>query len=271
MFSRYSIIAKEVAIYCKLGWPIHPLNNKRPILNDWQIKATTNPETFMQWINKYPLANVGVLTGLASNLLVLDVDGMEGIRSLEGLDLPQSPMVVTARGYHYYFKFPKKLINVSTTRSGLLPGIDTRGQGGFITAPPSIHETGYEYHWGIPLIDDLPVAPEWLTQKLTPVVKSVRTVPICISEKLSHYVLKALKNESAAVNMAPKGTRNFRLNQAAFSMGTLVAAGVISIETVAEALAAAASNAGLGQAEIERTLCSGLSAGMKSPREVSHG
>lgn len=265
-------VMKEILIYCARGWAVHPLNDKkRPLLKGWQDKATTNPDVFRQWLQEWPCANVGIVTGSTSNLLILDVDGVEGINSLTGLDLPVSPIVVTARGHHYYYKFPATLNHVSTTRAGLWPNVDTRGKGGYITAPPSIHETGHQYHWDEPLNGELPEAPDWLIQRLIPSVKTSYNMPIIIDRTTSHYARKALLNETIAVAGAPSGTRNMRLNQAAFSMGTLVASGCIEINFVAEALARSALSAGLYESEIKKTLLSGLSAGMLHPREVTHG
>ena len=266
-----SIIMQEVINYCARGWAVHPLNShKRPLLKGWQDKATTNADVFMQWLQEWPWANVGVVTGAVNNLLVLDVDGIDGINSLNGLDLPISPTVVTARGHHYYFNFPSILNDISTTRSGLLPGIDIRGRGGYITAPPSIHETGHQYYWSKPLCDDLPEPPMWLIQRLKPTVDLSRKT-VVLNRISSHYAQGALKKEFLAVATASVGTRNARLNQAAFSMGTLVANGSIDVESVARILVQAALDAGLCRNEVEKTLYSGLSAGMQHPREVLHG
>lgn len=269
---RVSVTMSEVARYCARGWAVHPLNDKkRPLLKGWQDKATTNPDIFRQWLQAWPWANVGIVTGNASNLLVLDIDGIEGRNSINDFDLPVSPTVVTARGHHYYYNFPSMLNNVSTTRAGLWPSVDTRGRGGYITAPPSIHETGHQYHWDEPLDGDLPEPPVWLIQRLMPPVKISYKMPMLIDRTTSHYARTALLNETIAVEEAPLGTRNMRLNQAAFSMGTLVASGCIEINFVAEALARSALSAGLCENEIKKTLSSGLSAGMLHPREVSHG
>ncbi|MDP3560232.1 MAG: bifunctional DNA primase/polymerase [Legionellaceae bacterium] len=269
---RVSVTMSAVDRYCAHGWAVHPLNDKkRPLLKGWQDKATTNPDVFRQWLQEWPCANVGIVTGSTSNLLILDVDGVEGINSINDLDLPASPTVVTARGHHYYYNFPSTLNNVSTTRAGLWPSVDTRGRGGYITAPPSIHETGHQYYWDEPLDGDLPEAPVWLIQRLIPPVKISYKMPMLIDRTISHYARTALLNETMAVAEAPSGTRNMRLNQAAFSMGTLVASGYIEINFVAEALARSALSAGLCENEIKKTLSSGLSAGMLHPREVSHG
>lgn len=202
---------------------------------------------------------------------MLDIDGIEGANSIEGLYLPEAPTVVTARGHHYYFKFPNILKETSTTRVGLLPGVDTRGRGGFIVAPPSIHPSGHQYQWRNQSYDFLPDPPAWLIERLTSRKRMSYKKPVMKSRKLSNYVKTSLRNEYVAVKMAPEGTRNSRLNQAAFSMGTLIAAGLVQINWVAVVLAQAGLNAGLCKSEVEKTLQSGLSAGMKHPREVTHG
>src|SRR3990167_4039438 len=109
------ILRRELAIYCARGWVIHPLNGKLPILKDWQNKATKNLDVALQWFKAWPQANVGIITGLINNLLVLDIDGEEGLNSIAGLDIPETPAVLTARGRHYYFNFPKELENTPTT------------------------------------------------------------------------------------------------------------------------------------------------------------
>ena len=95
-----SRLIEEISIYCERGWFVHPLNTKkRPLLTDWQNKATNCLDVFMKWMNDWPWANVGIVTGCVNNLLVLDIDGQEGIDSIQDLYLPESPTVVTARVY----------------------------------------------------------------------------------------------------------------------------------------------------------------------------
>lgn len=269
---RKSIIEPELISYCIRKWPIHPLNGKVPILKNWQNNASTDSDIVLKWFTKWPKANVGIVTGLVSNLLVLDVDGLEGANSIVDFAMPEAPTVATARGYHYYFRFPTELQTIPTTRTRLFPGIDTRGRGGFIVAPPSIHESEHRYTWLKPLREALPEAPVWLIQKLKLNHKSRNKIPSIVKyEKHSHYAHAALRNESEAVARAPKGTRNTRLNQAAFSMGTLIDTCGMNIEYVTESLTLAAISAGLLQEEINKTLSSGLTAGMKKPRGINHG
>ena len=87
--------------------------------------------------------------------------------------------------------------------------------------------------------------------------------------RLDPYAAAALEAECQAVAKAPNGTRNHRLNEAAFSLGQLVGAGKIDAHAVTVSLLAAASSAGLTGAESARTLESGLAAGLRAPRAVA--
>ena len=73
-----------------------------------------------------------------------------------------------------------------------------------------------------------------------------------------------------AVERTPEGSRNDRLNRAAFSLGTLVGAGALRRAEAEGALLSAAAVAGLPPAEAARTVASGLDAGAERPRYLSH-
>lgn len=82
------------------------------------------------------------------------------------------------------------------------------------------------------------------------------------------YGRRALDDETDRVAAAPEGTRNHTLNAAAYSLGTLVGAGILDELTVATALTDAGRAAGLAGREIEATIRSGLRAGTSNPRNV---
>ena len=264
-------ITRAIDLYCERGWYIHPLNGKIPLLKNWQNQASIDPVVVKQWFEEWSHASLGVVTGACSNLLVLDIDGEEGKNSIVGLELPNTLSAITSRGTHYYFNFPESLKNISTTKAGLFSGVDTRGRGGFIVAPPSLHKTRHQYCWANSLNTVLADAPEWLVQSLSPLKKESYKETVLIFSKSSRYAQAALIKELIAISTAPKGKRNTQLNHSAFAMGTLIASGCINIECVTETLAQAALNIGLNQSEVKKTLYSGLSAGMQHPRKVSHG
>jgi putative DNA primase/helicase len=114
-----------------------------------------------------PNRNLGIATGTGSGLLVLDVDGPAGLASVNGRALPTTPTVATHKGRHYYYKHPPGMAH--TTRTGLLNGVDVRGEGGYVVAPPSIHPSGAQYTWIEGAGPDLALAetPAWLIEMLT--------------------------------------------------------------------------------------------------------
>lgn len=120
---------------------------KHPVIANWQKLATTDTTKITNWSKKYPNANVGIATGHASTLTVLDVDGEEGKQSLKQLEekhgsLPKTTKVETGSGgFHYYFTHHKEFTNSVK----FLPGLDTRNDGGYVVAPDSKHVSGGTY------------------------------------------------------------------------------------------------------------------------------
>lgn len=262
--------------YARRGWRVLPIRprDKRPLLPGWQDIASIDEDVIAGWFDRCPAVNVGIATGPASGLFVLDVDGATGEATLAGQPLPpDAPVVATGRGRHVYLAFPSTLASVATTKAGVAPGLDTRGRGGFVVAPPSRHPSSSTYGWLREPDGALPPAPAWLVRLLSPArspigdIETGRTIP----GNYSAYTRAALDAEVRRIREAPQGARNSALNRAAFALGTLVEAGGIHPISIATALARAALDAGLPAAEVRRTLESGLAAGMARPREVAHG
>jgi hypothetical protein len=107
-------------------------------------------------------------------------------------------------------------------------------------------------------------APAWLLELLAPPEPQGRTDPPRdipqISGTRRRYVAVAIEAELQAVATAPEGQRNYQLNRSAYSLARFADRGDIDVPTVARALAAAASRAGLGSHEIEKTLRSAFQA-----------
>ena len=112
---------------------------------------------------RWPDANIGIVTGAISGIIVLDIDGAKGKESIKkhNLHLPPTPAARSGGdGLHYYFKHPGYPCRNFTKK---YPGVDFRGDGGYIVAPPSVHPNGQRYEWVIaPSEEDLAEAPEWL-------------------------------------------------------------------------------------------------------------
>lgn len=144
------------------GFRVFPCRNKRPLTTHGLNDASSDPELVERMFEHYRGAQIAVVTGYG--FWVLDVDGETGEKSLAELAQNRpiyTAVVRTARGRHYWFKGEGP-----RTRAGIFPGLDTRGRGGYVIAPPSIHESGWQYRWEIPL-DDLAEAPAWLLDALS--------------------------------------------------------------------------------------------------------
>lgn len=154
---------REAAVrYCNAGWSVIPIrfegsveDKKRPLLDSWEPyqKQAATEEQVKAWWAKWPKANVGLVMGEVSGLVALDLDGQHAadlIRQAK-VFLPQTATVQTSRGYHAIFKHPGYTIsNRVKLLSGGDSGVDVRGDGGYVVAPPSIHGSGFQYRWVIP-------------------------------------------------------------------------------------------------------------------------
>ena len=126
---------------------------------------------------RWPNDGFGIATGKRSGIWVLDVDprngGDETLALLEQKHavLPPTIQVTTGSGgTHYYFKYPG--IDYRNTAGKFGRGLDTRGDGGYVVAPGSIHKTGRKYMWkSSPAAHSLADVPAWLlrlVEKHTP-------------------------------------------------------------------------------------------------------
>ena len=145
--------------YAEKGLAVFPLEErgKRPITKNGCKAATTNKEQIAEWWSCYPNSNIGIATGRPSGgLVVIDLDedeekdkhGYEVLKEWQQSheDLPETWQSITGRGgYHLFFKDTAHNQN----RVNLYDGIDIRGDGGYIVAPPSVHENGRRYEWEI--------------------------------------------------------------------------------------------------------------------------
>jgi putative DNA primase/helicase len=148
-----------------------PTPGKHPRFRNWQERATCDPTAIEEMWWNHKGSNVGIATGAASGVFVLDVDPKNGGEdSIEGLvarhrRIPDTLQAVTGSGgKHFYFAHPGTPVKNGVA---LLPGLDIRGDGGLVVAPPSVHVSGRRYEWdGLAEFADMPVlpAPAWLLE-----------------------------------------------------------------------------------------------------------
>lgn len=141
------------------GWAVFPVRpNKAPYTKNGCKDAKKDPGAIRAWWKRFPDAGIGIATGSISNLIVIDedvdaekdLDGYKEVRKWEAEHeaLPETVTCITGRGgYHLYYKYEGNDIG---NRAGLLPGVDVRGEGGYVIAPPSTHPNGNEYTWECP-------------------------------------------------------------------------------------------------------------------------
>ena len=137
--------------YLDLGWNIMPIESsgKKPRLWKWEQfqNERVTPDLAEEWWDRsWPLANIALICGQISDVVVLDIDdsGKCNLAISSGA-LPMTAMSQTARGYHYFFRYPK---------GGRFPsfkgeGFDMQSDGKYVILPPSIHPSGAIYTWKI--------------------------------------------------------------------------------------------------------------------------
>lgn len=156
-----SDLTREYAdAYVAKGWHVLPVEGKIPLTKNGLKDATNNADAVAFWFAiEYPEANIAIRTGAISGLVVLDIDkkngGLESYESIRAR-LPQTPTVRTGGGgLHLYFKHPGG--EVKNSAGKIAPGIDLRGDNGYVVAPPSLHDSGANYEWEI-LPSEVPLA-----------------------------------------------------------------------------------------------------------------
>lgn len=143
----------EALSYLRRGLSVIPVSStSKMALVRWAEYQTRTPseEEVREWFESNPDASIGIVTGAISGLVVLDIDHRSGdvdgkLREI----LSESPTGLIARtgsgGYHLYYRhdFSTPVGNVVGRRTG----VDCRGEGGMVLAPPSHHASGNDYAW----------------------------------------------------------------------------------------------------------------------------
>jgi hypothetical protein len=217
---------------CTCGGRCGQAAGKHPVRAGWTSgPPLSTADAWSIWAEDHPEWNVGVRTGAASGFFVLDIDPKaDGLAELGRLierheQLPATYAVRTGSGgRHYYFRQPETF-DVRNNQHRLAPGIDVRGTGGMVVAPPSVSGVGpYE------VVADVEVAPapEWLLELLSagrstePVehvvvedLPAYSDLPASDQRRLTAYAASVINREAAGYAAAPSGTGNAALYGAA--------------------------------------------------------
>jgi hypothetical protein len=203
--------------------------------------ATCNPDQItVWWGGKYRNALIGMATGLASRIVILDLDckrpDANGFHTLcdyyELYELPATPRVFTrSSGEHVWFRYDGTIeIRNSEGRYGIGPGGDMRGEGGWVVLPGPA--SGYTWHskFNLDTVPLMPV-PRWLGHKQAKPQKT-----FIGSERRGPFdPLRALQNCTNAIAAATESKWR-TLRAESFIAATLVRDGFLDETVVRRAL-----------------------------------
>lgn len=254
------------------GFPVFPLvaRDKIPMISKRDggngcLDATLDAKQIETWWYGWPNANIGIAT---AGFLIVDLDGQEGIKSWSSLEdqhgtIPTLAVATGSGGIHLYYRSSVG----RNSASKIATKIDTRGDGGYVVAPPSIHPSGTPYAWLNTL--DVAQAPAWVEAVITkPDPAPMVATGGIVTDLANAYATTAWAEILRRIATAPAGTRNDQLNAGAYSAGRLIASNLLSRTDAEPALLNAALTTGLRQHESEATIKSGLDAGSLIPVDL---
>lgn len=152
--TRWAVIVDAARAYAARAWSVIPMqaHGKRPLV-PWRAfqQRIAGEGEIARWFARWPDANVGIVTGRISGIVVVDVDLRHGgPASVAEAEARLGPLQVTVEsatgggGRHLYYAHPGAPM---ANRVALLPGVDLRADGGCVVAPPSVHPNGKRYTW----------------------------------------------------------------------------------------------------------------------------
>ena len=206
------------------GVPVFPCFGKIPSAGlKWKEAASQYPDDIRLMFARSDATHIGMPTGQASGLVVVDIDVKDGAQGGAWFDanaqaIPATLMAETqSGGVHLYFRAPAMLRN---SASKIAPGVDVRGDGGYVIVPPSQGYTWVAH-------DDVAPLPEWVYAAATATTQPITVQPVhrTILDGGSPYALAGLEAECANIRNAVDGAKHFAINKAAYSVGGLVASG----------------------------------------------
>lgn len=280
----------EVALaYAKLGIPVLPLHHpvgsdcscgadtcrnsgKHPRIARGSRGASTKSVWVRDWWWRWPASNIGLATGHVVD--VIDADGPAGLQAISDLAAAgRLPEVLawasTGRGAHAYVR-----ATGGGNAIGVVPGLDYRGEGGLVVAPPSVHRSGANYMWGPVALPDgdaergeaMPAMPwESATQIAT------AAAPRPAADRAEKFAAGRLRAALGRISSAGEGDRHGRVYSESVNVGAVVGAGWLSARHAETELVAAAVATGLDDADARRTVERGLDEGVRLPApELPH-
>lgn len=181
--------------YVARGFSVIPLQprGKKPVVawKEFQSRRPTDEE-LVAWFSTPESRNIGIVTGAISGITVIDTDSRDAIDLATKLGIPTCPVVSTSKGLHFYCAYEQGVGNFQKRDD--LPGIDLRGDGGYVVGPPSIHESGAAYNWEGES-RKLPKLPRWILSSSSQTSAQVVKMPIA---RLFEGATEGSRNDSLA-------------------------------------------------------------------------
>lgn len=188
---------EEAQKYYDLGFSIMPIKkwDKKPMLawEQYQTVRVTQKE-LDAWKDRYTDDNIAIITGKVSNLVVVDIDGPEGMDAIKKKHMPPTLIAETGKGVHYYFKMPPDRVIGNSVR--ILPQVDIRGEGGYVVAPGSTHQSGKLYKWMVEA--DVADCPFWVYEEAKKDKERGRAKTSDWLENIKRGVSEGGRNEACA-------------------------------------------------------------------------
>ena len=298
--------------YAEKGWRVFPLHTpgpdgcscgdsgckaagKHPRTKTGVTEASADASKIRRWWTKWPDANIGVATGSESGFFVLDLDRAKGaeasaVSALAELEdrhgrLPPTLSQRTGSGgnhrlYRWSAEVPVKSRKRVLFCGEVAAAVDTRGSGGYIVAPPSLHETGRRYEWrtGETAVADVVEAPRWLLDAITAVrVKEQPPRPAAgplpalgaEADRAERYVRAALQGAGRRLGEAAPGGRHEAMIREGRTLGGWAhLCPALGRDVMVAQLVEAAVGAKVEADRAQRTVEWAVDEGMKAPLDL---
>lgn len=265
---------------CSCGLADCPNPGKHPRTKHGFKDATRDLDQIDLWDWEFPQANIAMPTGKTSGIVIIDIDGEKGQRSLEMLEernfrLPETATVRTGNGRHLYYE---QMDGVRNSASKLAPGIDIRGDGGQAILPPSVHISGRTYTWEIKPTEVPPrLLPDWIPKALDELDRAKQKrqyrEALNASYKGGKPPLERIDEYAMEVARLPRmpHARNHTLNRCAFIGFQIAQEHGISDSLVMDRFLIAAQQCGLTVNEARATIRSAQRSAQQRPWERRSG
>lgn len=171
--TQLTTMLSHALAYAARGWAVFPLHDlssgscscgaaqcaagKHPRTLRGVLDATTDTAQITQWWRAWPTAGIGVATGAASGIIVVDVDPRNGGEAPSWLT-PTLTALTGGGGQHYIYAGSGKY------QSRICDGVDLKSDGGYIVVAPTLHASGRHYDWDAGQPDDPEPAPPELSR-----------------------------------------------------------------------------------------------------------